>query len=199
MNAQEPPQVKTAVILAAGKSTRTYPLTLERPKPLLKILNKTILERNLEELNGLVEEVIIIVGYKKEIVQGTFGSSFKNLKIKYVEQDRIVGTGAALLSIQGMVEGRFLVLHGDDLYKKSDMAELCKYSYSVLAQKVQNPSRFGVFKIDENYQLQDVVEKPKKKVSNLVNTGCYLVDEKIFEHQLPESPRAEYEATDYLL
>ena len=60
-----------AVILAAGKSTRTYPLTLTRPKPLLKVANKTLLEHNLDNLVGIVDEVIIVVGYKKKLNKKT--------------------------------------------------------------------------------------------------------------------------------
>lgn len=56
------------VIMAAGKGIRCYPLTITKPKPLLKIVNKTILEHNLEQLKGLVDEAIIIVGYKKEMI-----------------------------------------------------------------------------------------------------------------------------------
>ena len=58
-----------AVILAAGSSTRTYPLTLTRPKPLLKAANKTILECNLEALKGTAEEIILVVGYKKDMIK----------------------------------------------------------------------------------------------------------------------------------
>ena len=61
--------IEQAVILAAGKSTRTYPLTLTTPKPLLKVGNKTLLEYNLDQLNGLVKEVIIVVGYKKSMLK----------------------------------------------------------------------------------------------------------------------------------
>jgi len=61
-----------AVILAAGKSTRTYPLTINKPKPLLKIGNKTLLEYNLDQLNGLVKEVILIVGFKANLIKKRF-------------------------------------------------------------------------------------------------------------------------------
>ena len=63
-----------AVILAAGKSTRTYPLTLTRPKPLLKIANKTLLEHNLGNLNNVVDEVIVVVGYKKHLIKKCIGN-----------------------------------------------------------------------------------------------------------------------------
>ncbi len=57
-----------AVILAAGKSTRTWPLTLTKPKPFLKVMNKEIIKHNLDALQGLVGEVIVIVGFKKEMI-----------------------------------------------------------------------------------------------------------------------------------
>ena len=72
-----------AVILAAGKSTRTYPLTLTRPKPLLKVANKTIIEHNLEQLSGLVDEVIIVVGYKSEMIKDFLNDKFGKIKIKH--------------------------------------------------------------------------------------------------------------------
>ena len=81
-----------AVLLVAGKSTRTYPLTITKPKPLLKVANKTIIEHNLEQLQDLVNEVIIVVGFKKEMIKEKIGNRFGNLKIKYVEQKKQKGT-----------------------------------------------------------------------------------------------------------
>ena len=68
-----------AVILAAGKSTRTYPLTLTRPKPLLKIINKSILEHNLDALNGIVNEAVIIIGYKGDMIRKAIGKRYKSI------------------------------------------------------------------------------------------------------------------------
>ncbi len=191
--------VHTAVILAAGKSTRTYPITLDKPKGLLKIMNQPILERTLDELEGLVHEVIIIVGYRKEMIQQYLGRKYKNISIQYVEQIEATGTGAAVNQIKDQLKGRFLVLNGDDLYKHDDIAAMLEYQFAVLAQKVADPSHFGVFTIDKDHRLTGLVEKPKEKIGDLVNAGCYLLDEKIFELTLEKSPRGEYEITDYLL
>ena len=65
-----------AVLLCAGKSTRTYPLTLTRPKPLLQVANTTILEHNLTQLQGLVSEAVLIVGYKKDMIQQRIGKKY---------------------------------------------------------------------------------------------------------------------------
>ena len=69
-----------AVILAAGKSTRAYPLTLTRSKPLLKAANKTLLEHNLDNLNNIDDEVILIVGYKKKQIKKQFKNNYKNIR-----------------------------------------------------------------------------------------------------------------------
>lgn len=193
-------QVHTAVILAAGKSTRTYPITLDLPKGLLKVLNKTILERTLDELEGIVHEVYIVVAHKKEMIQQHLGKQYKNITIRFVEQAEISGTGGAILQLQPELQGkRFLVINGDDLYKQSDIVRLLEHEYAVLAQKVSEPSQFGVFTVDGTGKLTGLIEKPQKNMGNLVNTGCYLMDDKIFEHELVKSPRGEYEITDYLL
>ena len=113
-----------AVILAAGKSTRTYPLTLTRPKPLLKVGNKAILEYNLDNLNGIVSEAIIVVGYKKNMIKEYFGKKYRGIKLEYVEQKQQLGTGHALLVAQNHVKGRFILMMGDDIYAGEDM-EAC--------------------------------------------------------------------------
>lgn len=191
--------IQTAVILAAGKSTRMYPLTLDIPKPLLKVLNISILERNLQELQGIVEQVYIVVGYKKQMIQEKIGDQFGSLKIFYEEQEKLEGSGSALLSLQEKLEGKFLVFNGDDLYKKEDILHMLEKDLSVLAQKVPNPSRFGVFKTNDEGKLLEIVEKPTTNIGNLVNAGAYLFDQHVFEWEPQLSVRGEIEITDMLL
>ena len=184
-----------AVILAAGKSTRTYPLTINKPKPLLKIGNKTLLEYNLDQLNGLVKEVILVVGFKAEMVKKKFRGKYKKLKLTYVSEKRRLGTWHALDVTKKKLKDRFVVLMGDDLYSKQDIRKCIKYRYSVLAQKVKDPSRFGVFTVKNNY-VTDLVEKPKKPASNLANAALYVLDKKVFNEKIKKSKRGEYELTD---
>ena len=188
-----------AVILAAGKSTRTYPLTLNIPKPLLKIANKTILERNLDSLSEFIEEVILIVGFKKEMIIERFGNSYKGIKIKYVEQKEQFGTGHALMQAEKFCRGRFFVMMGDDLYSKQDIKSLSENKYAVLGTKVSEPSSFGVFKLADGF-VMDVIEKPKTFVSNIANSALYILDDKIFPilDTIKKTERGEYELTDAL-
>ena len=186
-----------AVILAAGKSTRTYPLTLTKPKPLLKVVNKTLLEHNLDNLGSLVDEVIIVVGYKKGLVKKYIKNKYKSLKIRYVEQKQQLGTGNALLVAKKYIKNDFISLYGDDIYSKDDFKNILKNKYSILVKKVENPKSFGVI-IKKNNILVNLIEKPQKFVSNLANTGLYKLDKKIFAiiKKLKKSKRNEYELTD---
>ena len=66
--------IMQAVLMVAGKSTRTYPLTLTRPKPLLPIMNRPLIEHSLDQLVGLFDEIIFITGYRKEMIEAALGS-----------------------------------------------------------------------------------------------------------------------------
>ena len=186
-----------AVIMAAGKSTRAYPLTLTKPKPLLKAANKAILEHNLDNLNRIVDEAIIIVGYKKDLIKKRFGNNYKSLKIRYTEQKQQLGTAHALSAAERHIKGRFLLMAGDDIYSKVDIKNCIRHNYSILTAKVKNPQNYGVI-IKKNGVLADFVEKPKKFISNLINTSLYCLDKKIFDclKQVKKSKRNEFEMPD---
>ncbi|MFQ5648237.1 MAG: bifunctional sugar-1-phosphate nucleotidylyltransferase/acetyltransferase [Candidatus Aenigmatarchaeota archaeon] len=186
-----------AVILAAGKSTRTHPLTLTRPKPLLKVAGRTILEHNLIQLEGLIDEAILVVGYKKEMIEERIGGTFQGIRVSYIEQAERLGTGHALLQAEARLKGRFLVLHGDDLYSRQDIQACLKHPHAVLGKEVPNPSDFGVLVTEKN-RLKDIIEKPAKPSSRLANTALYVLDTGIFNmlKKLPKTKRGEYELTD---
>jgi len=186
-----------AVILAAGKSTRTYPLTLTRPKPLLKAANKTILGHNLDNLTGFVDEVILVVGYKKEMVKTQFGNKYKNIKLKYVEQKEQLGTAHALSVTESYIKDKFILMMGDDIYSRGDIRNCIKHQYSILTAIVKDPKNFGVV-MAKNGILRDFVEKPKTFISNLANAALYCFDKKIFRclKQLEKSERNEFELPD---
>ncbi len=186
-----------AVILAAGKSTRTYPLTLTRPKPLLRVNNVTIIEHNLNQLRGLAEEVLIVVGYRADMIQEYLGDSYRGMKLKYLVQEETSGNASALRLAREYIRDRFILLYGDDLFSQADIRKLLPYDNAILAQRVADPSRFGVLKV-EGDRFLEVVEKPQEFVSDLVNIGCFVLTPRIFEalEKIELSPRGEYEMTD---
>ena len=187
-----------AVVLAAGKSTRTYPLTLTRPKPLLKVGKKTLLEHNLEQLDGLAEEVILVVGYKKDMLIN-FADKIKNnykFKIRFVEQKEQLGTGHALLQVMDIVKDRFLLMMGDDLYSREDINNCIRHEHCILAKKVKDPTNFGILEVIGK-NVKNIIEKPQLRFSELANCALYMLDKKIFDEikELKKSKRNEYELT----
>jgi len=186
-----------AVILAAGKGTRMLPLTETKPKPLLKVANRTILEHNLEQLREIAEEVIIVTGYKNELIENFFGNRFKDIEIKYVRQKEALGTGDALKMAAGLLKDKFLVLNGDDLYFKEDIKKVLVREPCILLKESENPENFGVVMI-ENNEVVEIEEKPENFRGNLVNTGLYFLNKGIFDFKIEKSKRGEYELTDYV-
>ena len=188
-----------AVILAAGNSKRTRPLTLGRPKPLLMVANKSIIEWALSQLKGLADEAIIITEKGNDQIKNSLGSSYGGLKLSYQSQKKQEGTGSAVLEAKKLVKGKFILLMGDDIYKKSDIKKCLARKYCVLAKETENVQEFGEV-IAEGKILKRIKEKPSKPGPGRANTGLYILDEKIFGfcEKLRKSPRGEYEFTESL-
>ena len=186
-----------AVILAAGKGTRMYPMAINKPKPLIEVANKPVLEHTLDQMLGLIEEVVIIVGYKKDMIIERFGDNYKGMKITYVVQEEQKGTGHAVSMAREFVKEKFLVLNGDDLFSRKDMENISKYNNCILVKYKEDPSAFGAVVVKEG-KVIDIVEKSKELVSNLVNAGMYCFSLGVFEilENLEPSIRGEYELTD---
>lgn len=186
-----------AAILAAGKSTRTCPLTLTRPKPLLRAANKTLLEHNLDNLKGIADEVIIIVGYKKDMIKRFLKNKYKSLKIKYVEQKQQLGTGHAASLLEPYIKDRFILLMGDDIYSREDIKNCIRHRYSILTAKTKNPQNFGAI-VEKNGIMADFTEKPKKSASDTINAAMYSLDKEIFSYlkKIRKSKRNEIELPD---
>ena len=90
---------------------------------------KTLLEHNLEQLDGLFDEVILVIGYRKDMLIN-FVNKIKGkyrFKIAFVEQKEQLGTGHALLQAKDAVNGKFLAMMGDDLYSKKDIEKCMKH------------------------------------------------------------------------
>jgi bifunctional UDP-N-acetylglucosamine pyrophosphorylase/glucosamine-1-phosphate N-acetyltransferase len=192
----------SAVIMAAGEGTRLLPLTSKTPKPMIRVLGKSSLERNLDNLLGVVDEVVIVVGYlKKEITDG-IGDKYKGMKIRYVEQKKFLGTAHAFFMTEETVKNdQLLVMNGDDIYDKRLVHKLLKSKGSVIVgKKVAKWKNYGILMAGSDNKLERIVEKPKKFVGDLVNIGLYKVKKDFYKcfNKIKLSERGEYEITDML-
>lgn len=113
-----------------------------------------------------------------------------------------MGTGAAILALDGHINGEFLIVSGDDLYDESDIINLMKQpGYATLCKRVENPELFGIFTCDEQGRATGIIEKPTDpSIGNLANIGNHKLDSQIFEilRHIPLSPRGELEITDLI-
>ena len=184
-----------AVILCAGKSTRTHPLTVTRPKALLPLANRPLLSHQLEALHGIVKEAIIIVGYQADMIRKRYGYNYGNIKLTFIEQKEQLGTGHALLQARSLLKKKFIVLYGDDLYSRSDLKKVSKTKWGILVNPVEDPTRFGIVLIKDGY-AKKIVEKPTKFIGKLANAGAFVFEPSVFEGEITKSPRGEFEITD---
>ncbi|MCZ3364970.1 MULTISPECIES: bifunctional sugar-1-phosphate nucleotidylyltransferase/acetyltransferase [Methanobacterium] len=197
------------VLLTAGEGTRMRPLTLTRPKTMLQVGGKPILQYNLEALRDAgIKDIIMVVGYKKEAIEDYFedGSSF-GVNIDYITQEKRLGTAHAINSARDMIDDEFIVLNGDIIVDPELIVDLIvKYeseetSSILMLTEVEDPSSFGVVEI-ENDIIKNIIEKPApgEAPSNLINAGIYLFDKTIFDaiDRTEKSERGEYEITDSL-
>ena len=186
-----------AVIMVAGQSTRTYPLTLTRPKPLLKVANKTILARQLDALTSVVDEAVLIVHYLKEQIIEAFGDRYGSIKLTYVDQPEPLGTGHAVLMAADAIGEPFLAMNGDDLYAPEDLRALAECAQGALVKEVPDPRLYGIYEVTGDDLAVRIVEKPKDVFSNLANVGAYKFTPQIFDvlRDTPPSERNEIEVT----
>ncbi len=186
-------KVKKAVILAGGEGKRMRPLTYTRPKSLLYAGTKTILERDIEILKKLGLEIYVVVKYKKEMIYEKIKEKWKGVQI--IEQNEEYGTGAAIMSLKGKIDGNFLVMAGDDIYGEEDIKKMLDHKNAIAVAKSKNPERFGVVEV-ENGIVRNIEEKPRNPKSDLVNTSMYVLNEEIFKKEIGKSERGEIEFVD---
>lgn len=184
--------------MAAGGSSRFWPLN-HRHKSLFKLMGRALMCHKIENLKKAgVKEIIIVQKPEKDVENELKCERLpKNLKIKYVLQDKPLGTGHALKSAEKHLEERFLVLNGDDFYEAEDIKKCLSKFPSVLVREMADPSGFGVISPKGSF-VKGIVEKSKKPPSNLVNIGCYFIPKSALKKKLGKSGRQEYEIIDYI-
>jgi len=191
-----------AIILAAGEGSRMRPLTYTRPKVMLPIVNKPILEHLLVEASQAgIREFIFIVGYCDEQVRGYFGKGEKwGVNIGYCNQRKQLGTADALKMAESLVDGNFLVMNGDIIVNRKDIKTLAGKSDNTLSViEVGDTTDLGMVELSKDRVVR-IYEKVKAPPSHTANAGVYLFTPEIFSaiSVTSKSPRGEYEITDSL-
>ena len=181
-----------AVVMAGGFGTRIQPLTHSRPKPMLPIINKPMMEHTMMTLKDLgITEFIVLLYFKPEIIQDYFkdGSEF-GIKITYVVPDDDYGTaGAVKLAEKYIGDENFIIISGDlvtdfDFQKIFDYHEEKKSKLTITLTSVENPLEFGVVIANEEGKIEKFLEKPSwgEVFSDTINTGIYIIEPEILSY-----------------
>ena len=186
-----------AIILAAGKGTRLRPHTNTTPKPLLAVQGRPILDWIIGALPP-VERLVVVVNYLAGQIEDYLAKQTHVRNWTTVRQAEPRGTGDALMACRGKVTAdKVMVLNGDDLIGRADLAALAAVPMGILAHAVDEPKSYGIIFRNPDGTLNRVVEKPEGlSPPQLANIGGYLFPRSVFDLTLPLSPRGEYEITD---
>lgn len=199
------------IVPMAGMGKRMRPHTLTTPKPLLRIAGKPIVQRLVEDIASMVQEQIDEIAF----VIGRFGKETEDNLIKVAEslgakgticyQDEALGTAHAILCAEQALDGKVIVAFADTLFKADFSFDESKDGV-LWVKQIDDPSAFGVVKVDQSNNITDYVEKPTEFVSDLAMIGIYyfkdganlkselqhLIDNNVIkggEYQLPDALR----------
>ena len=171
------------VIMAGGKGSRLSPFTNILPKPLIPINNKTLIEIIINQFSTFkVNKFFISLNYKKEIIKSYLSELDKNYSIKYIVENKELGTSGSLKLMKNFLKKPFFVTNCDTIindnfanilnFHKENRNEI---TLVACIKKITTP--YGVCKIKKNGNLSKIIEKPSR--NNLVNTGMYVVNPKV--------------------
>jgi UDP-N-acetylglucosamine diphosphorylase/glucosamine-1-phosphate N-acetyltransferase len=191
-----------AVILAAGEGSRMNPLTHARPKVMLRIANKPLIEHLLIASNlAGISDYVFVVGYRDDQVRDYFMDGKKwGVNIEYRLQRHPKGTADALGKVKDLVDDCFIIMNGDVLTSHEDLSRLIKGNGQILTVKeAANLKGLGAIEVRDDRVIR-IHEKTESPPTNLANTGFYRLTSEIFDAiaETPLSPRGEYELTDSL-
>ena len=197
-----------AVLLAAGEGVRLMPITATRPKHLIKVGGKPILQFCLEAVKKAgIDEAIIVTHYMGEAIRSYFGDGEKlGLKLTYLEQKEILGTGNAAEVAEPYVDDDFVLIYGDLLFGQDSVSQVLlnfkkgKTAAAMAVVPVEKPENYGIIEQDAEGKVKRIVEKPapEKAPSNLANAGVYAFSKEVFDKKKKKkaSIRGEWELTE---
>ncbi|MED5497972.1 MAG: nucleotidyltransferase family protein, partial [Candidatus Thermoplasmatota archaeon] len=178
------------VVLAGGFGTRLRPWTYEIPKPILPMLDKTLLEHVVEVVpSDKVDEVVVAGGYKVDDIEAYFKEADVSYDVRIVRETEPLGTGGALGNCKDVVSGQFVCLNGDIVSSLDMQVGLYLHQKNggigtLALWEVEDPTRFGIVGLDDEQRITQFKEKPapEEVFSNLINAGSYLFEDDIFDY-----------------
>jgi mannose-1-phosphate guanylyltransferase/phosphomannomutase len=192
-----------AVIMAGGEGTRLRPLTSLRPKPMVPIVNRPVMEHivGLCHWHGL-DEIVATLQFMPQVIRDYFGDGEEwGVSISYAVEDKPMGTAGSVKNAQALIgDEPFVVISGDGI-TDVDLTEVMEYHRSkggavtIVLKHVPDPLEFGVVITDESGRVERFLEKPTwgQVFSDTINTGIYVCEPSVFD-LIPEEGSFDFSA-----
>jgi mannose-1-phosphate guanylyltransferase len=191
-----------ALILAGGEGTRLRPLTSTVPKPVVPLVDRPFITYMIEWLRGHgVDDVILACGFMADGVRSVLGDgSSLGVRLRYIEEPTPLGTGGALKYAEEHLDERFFMLNGDVLTDMDLTAQMRQHeetgARATLALiAVQDPSAYGLVRLDNGLAVREFVEKPSPDEAGtcLVNAGAYILQRDVLDGMAPAGTKISIE------
>lgn len=178
-----------AVILAGGEGVRLRPLTCERPKPMLELLGRPVLEYTLAHLSGHgVDEAYLTLQYLPQKVMEYFGREQAGIRLHYALEETPLGTAGCVKQLEDRLQETFVVISGDAL-TDVDLTDAVRWhkehgaAATLVLSRVDAPVEYGIVTLSQDGMVERFQEKPSwsEVFSNLANTGIYILEPSVLE------------------
>ncbi len=179
-----------AIILAGGKGERLRPLTAEKPKPMISVMDKPLMEYSIELLkkHNIVDIGITLKFLPEQIKRYFKDGSAWNVNIEYFEEREALGTAGGVKAAQDFINDTFIVISGDaltniDIDKILTFHKAKNSDVTIVTKRVDDPSAYGGVVCDTSCRVLSFEEKPEWEnvISDIVNTGIYIIEPKILQ------------------
>jgi len=179
------------ILLAGGEGKRVFPLAVNRPKPMFKLLGKPLIHHVIDTLKEAdLKDYVVVVGHQGEQIKDYLKDGSKlGVNIEYTLQKQSLGMADALKTAEKLAEDNFFVINADDVFEASLIKQMTRQFHKgdaeiVLSSKpVMETWKFGIIQVEDE-QVTDFVEKPPKgkEPSNLAVVGVYILTKQIFDY-----------------
>lgn len=181
----------TAVILVGGPGTRLQPLTNDRPKSVLPVLNKPFMEHLIAYLRQYgIEDIILTLSYLPDVILEYLGDGSRfGVRLTYCLEEEPLGTAGAVKNAEAYLNNTFFVLNGD-VFTDMDLGDMLafhrrnKAKATISLAWVDDPSAFGVVETDSDERVKQFIEKPPlaEATTNWINAGTYILEPEVLGH-----------------
>lgn len=186
-----------AIVLAGGFGSRLKPLTDEIPKPMLKIANRPMLSYVVSQLAAHnIYDITFTLGYRPEMIR-QYVDAFDKITPSYSIETEPLGTAGGVKKAADFLDDTFVVVSGDalsdiDISKMAEKHFKTGADITMAVTTVDNPTLYGVCRLDENDMVTEFIEKPSDdRYGNLVNTGIYIINKRALSF-VPENKMYDF-------